>query len=102
MRYIKYALIAVFGIVLIAVALANRGMVSVQLIPSDVAGLVLFESPDRVAVVHHYFWWDRGWSFRRICLGVGARVRPSRGSCTPGTRNPQVATRGKPSERREA
>ncbi len=38
MRYIKYALIAVFGIALIAVALANRGMVSVQLIPSEVAG----------------------------------------------------------------
>ncbi len=38
MRYIKYALIAVFGAALIAVALANRGMVSIQLIPSEVAG----------------------------------------------------------------
>ncbi|MEO9651454.1 MAG: lipopolysaccharide assembly protein LapA domain-containing protein [Roseobacter sp.] len=38
MRYIKYALIATFGAALIAVALANRGMVSIQLIPSEVAG----------------------------------------------------------------
>ncbi len=38
MRYIKYALIVAFGTALIAVALANRGMVSIQLIPSEVAG----------------------------------------------------------------
>lgn len=38
MRYIKYSLIAIFGIALISVAVANRGMVSLQLIPSEVAG----------------------------------------------------------------
>ena len=38
MRYIRYACIATFGVTLIAVALANRGMVSLQLIPSEVAG----------------------------------------------------------------
>lgn len=38
MRYIRYACIATFGIALIAVAIANRGMVSLQLIPSEVAG----------------------------------------------------------------
>lgn len=38
MRYIKYALIACFGVFLIAVAVANRGMVSLQLIPNEVAG----------------------------------------------------------------
>jgi uncharacterized integral membrane protein len=38
MRYIKYALIAAFGVFLIAVAVANRGMVSLQLIPTEVAG----------------------------------------------------------------
>lgn len=38
MRYIKYALIATFGAFLIAVAIANRGMVSIQLIPTEVAG----------------------------------------------------------------
>jgi uncharacterized integral membrane protein len=38
MRYIKYALIAIFGAALIAIALANRGMVSIQLIPAEVAG----------------------------------------------------------------
>lgn len=38
MRYIKYALIATFGIALIAIAVANRGFVSIQLIPNEVAG----------------------------------------------------------------
>ncbi|GFE51347.1 phosphoribosylanthranilate isomerase [Roseobacter cerasinus] len=38
MRYIRYACIALFGIALIAVAIANRGLVSLQLIPSEVAG----------------------------------------------------------------
>ena len=38
MRYLKYGLIAIFGMALIAVAVANRGMVSLQLIPNEVAG----------------------------------------------------------------
>lgn len=38
MRYIRYVCITTFGIALIAVALANRGMVSLQLIPAEVAG----------------------------------------------------------------
>lgn len=38
MRYIRYAFIAAFAVLLIAVALANRGMVSLQLIPTEVAG----------------------------------------------------------------
>ncbi len=37
MRYIRYACIATFAVALIAVALANRGMVSLQLIPTEVA-----------------------------------------------------------------
>lgn len=39
MRYIRYACIAVFGIALITVALANRGMVQIQLLPAELAGL---------------------------------------------------------------
>ncbi|WP_299968178.1 LapA family protein [uncultured Roseobacter sp.] len=38
MRYIRYACIAIFGIALITVALANREMVALQLIPAEVAG----------------------------------------------------------------
>lgn len=38
MRYIKYALIATFAVFLVFVALANRDMVSIQLIPAEVAG----------------------------------------------------------------
>lgn len=38
MRYIRYALIGSFAVVLIAVALANRQVVGLQLIPAEVAG----------------------------------------------------------------
>ena len=37
MRYIKYALIAAFAVFLIFVAVANRNVVPIQLIPSEVA-----------------------------------------------------------------
>lgn len=39
MRYIRYASIAIFAVALILVALANRGMVSVRLLPEELAGL---------------------------------------------------------------
>lgn len=39
MRYIRYFCIAVFAIALIAVALANRGMVEIKLLPAEIAGL---------------------------------------------------------------
>ena len=39
MRYIRYASIAVFAIALIAVALANREMTEIRLIPEGVADL---------------------------------------------------------------
>ena len=37
MRYIRYACIAVFAVALIAVAVANREYVSIQLIPAELA-----------------------------------------------------------------
>jgi uncharacterized membrane protein len=42
MRYIRYLILAVIGVALVAVALANRGMVSLKLLPSglaEIAGL---------------------------------------------------------------
>ncbi|WP_415921578.1 LapA family protein [Tateyamaria sp. SN6-1] len=39
MRYIRYACIAVFALALIAVALANRGMVTLKVLPVEIAGL---------------------------------------------------------------
>mmetsp|Transcript_18127 Transcript_18127/g.28125 ORF Transcript_18127/g.28125 Transcript_18127/m.28125 type:complete len:117 (-) Transcript_18127:4589-4939(-) len=39
MRYIRYACIAIFAVALIAVALANRGFVTIQLLPTEIAGL---------------------------------------------------------------
>lgn len=39
MHYIRYACIAVFAVALIAVALANRNMVTLKLLPDEIAGL---------------------------------------------------------------
>ena len=40
MRYIRYAFLAVLGIVLISVSLANRGAVTLKLMPDDIAALL--------------------------------------------------------------
>ena len=40
MRYIRYAFLGGLGIVLIAVALANRGMVTLKLLPTGLSDLV--------------------------------------------------------------
>ncbi|TDK41417.1 LapA family protein [Antarcticimicrobium luteum] len=40
MRYIRYGFLAVLGIVLISVSLANRGAVTLKLMPDDIAGLL--------------------------------------------------------------
>ncbi|MEM9843396.1 MAG: LapA family protein [Pseudomonadota bacterium] len=39
MRYIRYGSIAIFGIALVLIALANRQMVSVQLLPPELSGV---------------------------------------------------------------
>ncbi|MCL3881017.1 lipopolysaccharide assembly protein LapA domain-containing protein [Marivita sp. GX14005] len=39
MRYIRYAFLAVLAIALVSVALANRGMVTLQLLPAALADL---------------------------------------------------------------
>ncbi|WP_306117030.1 MULTISPECIES: LapA family protein [unclassified Roseovarius] len=39
MRYIRYASIAIFAVALILVALANRGMVTVKVLPDELAAL---------------------------------------------------------------
>ncbi|MDW4498671.1 LapA family protein [Sulfitobacter sp. D35] len=38
MRYIRYACIAIFAVALIAIALANRGLVTLQVLPTEIAG----------------------------------------------------------------
>jgi len=40
MRYIRYAFLALVGVVLITVALANRGMVTLTLLPGPLADLL--------------------------------------------------------------
>ena len=40
MRYIRYAFLAVLAICLVAVALANREMVTLQLLPTDLSTLL--------------------------------------------------------------
>lgn len=40
MRYLKYLLLAAIAVVLVCVSLANREMVLLELLPSDLAGLL--------------------------------------------------------------
>ena len=40
MRYIRYAFLAALGVVLITVAFANRGVVTLQLMPEAIAGFL--------------------------------------------------------------
>jgi uncharacterized integral membrane protein len=40
MRYIRYAFLAALGVVLISIALANRGMVTLSLLPEPLAQLL--------------------------------------------------------------
>ena len=40
MRYIRYAFLAILAIVLVSVSLANRGMVTIKLMPDGLAELV--------------------------------------------------------------
>ena len=39
MRYVRYVCIAIFAVALISVALANRDMVSLQVVPVEISGL---------------------------------------------------------------
>jgi len=39
MRYIRYLCIAIFAVALVSIALANRGIVSLQVLPTEVSGL---------------------------------------------------------------
>jgi uncharacterized integral membrane protein len=39
MRYVRYLCIAIFAMALISVALANRGLVSLQVLPTELSGL---------------------------------------------------------------
>lgn len=39
MRYVRYLCIATFAVALVAVALANRNFVSLQVLPSELSGL---------------------------------------------------------------
>ncbi|WP_166418865.1 lipopolysaccharide assembly protein LapA domain-containing protein [Cochlodiniinecator piscidefendens] len=44
MRYIRYAFLAVLAVGLILVALANRGLVTLQILPEEIANLIGFSA----------------------------------------------------------
>ncbi|MFD0859157.1 LapA family protein [Roseovarius aquimarinus] len=48
MRYIRYASIAIFALALILVALANREMVTVRIVPEDLAGFTALNPAGQV------------------------------------------------------
>ena len=88
MRYIKYALIAAFALALATVSLANRGMVTVTLIPEGLAGwfamnpsvqlplfIVIFISM-AVGVAVGFFWeWFREYKHRAEAATEGREKR---------------------------
>jgi putative membrane protein len=39
MRYVRYLCIAIFAVALVLISLANRGVVSLQVLPTEVSGL---------------------------------------------------------------
>ena len=45
MRYIRFAFLGALAVVLIAVAMANRSMVELQLLPDELASLLSFQQP---------------------------------------------------------
>lgn len=88
MRYIRYAFLAVLGIVLISVSMANRAMVSLSLLPADIADFLRFnftiELPLFVVglggiaagLVIGFFWeWMRELKHRREANQKGRELR---------------------------
>jgi len=88
MRYIRYAFLGTLGIILISVSLANRGFVTLQLMPDALAELVGFNPgislPMFVVVlggiaaglIIGFFWeWLREYKIRR---GAGQKAREVR------------------------
>ena len=48
MRYIRYASIAIFAVALVTIALANRTLVEVRLVPDELAGLAALNPSQQV------------------------------------------------------
>ena len=88
MRYIRYACIALFAVALIAVALANRSIVNLKVLPNELAGLfavnpsinlplfVVIFGGIIVGVMVGFVWeWFREHSVRSEASKVGRNVR---------------------------
>lgn len=88
MRYVRYAILGVIAIVLISVSMANRGSVSLQLLPEDIADLlgwnftialplfVVVLGGVAAGVVIGFFWeWLREHKHRRDATRHGRELR---------------------------
>lgn len=88
MRYIRYACIAIFAVALIAVALANRSIVTLKVLPNELVGLfavnpsinlplfvVIFGGIIAGAIVGFVWEWFREHSVRSKASKVGRNVR---------------------------
>ena len=88
MRYIRYACIALFAVALIAVALANRSIVTLKVLPNELAGLfavnpsinlplfvVIFGGIIAGVMVGFVWEWFREHSVRSEASKVGRNVR---------------------------
>ena len=88
MRYIRYACIALFAVALIAVALANRSIVTLKVLPNELAGLfavnpsinlplfvVIFGGIIAGVMVGFVWEWFREHSVRSEASKVGRNLR---------------------------
>jgi uncharacterized integral membrane protein len=88
MRYIRYACIALFAVALISVALANRSIVTLKVLPNELAGLfavnptinlplfvVIFGGIIAGVMVGFVWEWFREHSVRSEASKVGRNVR---------------------------
>ena len=88
MRYIRYACIALFAVALIAVALAKRSIVTLKVLPNELAGLfavnpsinlplfvVIFGGIIAGVMVGFVWEWFREHSVRSEASKVGRNVR---------------------------
>ncbi|GHG92153.1 lipopolysaccharide assembly protein LapA domain-containing protein [Pseudodonghicola xiamenensis] len=88
MRYLRYAILAILGIGLISISMANREAVSLQLLPSDIADLIGWNlnaslplflvvwGGVAVGVVIGFFWeWLREHKHRRDATRSGRELR---------------------------
>ncbi len=86
MRYIRYAILAAIAICLITVALANREMVTLNLLPGEVSLLIGLQASISLPLFIVIFAGISGGSAAWVRLGMAARAQAPRRRRGPAAR----------------